>query len=65
MIVCAGDSRKGYAKIKINNTLASVTETTLSGNQGYIVINQSIKSGDKISITPQGGSSNNMFWFVV
>lgn len=65
MIVAAADSRAGDARIKINNTLADVTETTLSGDRlGYITINQKINSGDRISITPIGGESNNLFWFI-
>ena len=68
MVIITSDSRVGYSQMKINDVSANITETTMSSavqHCGYITINQSLHRGDVIKITPKGGSSNNMYWFMV
>ena len=54
--------------VKINNNVIDATKVPLtneSPTKGYIIIDQKISKGDKVSLTSTNGTSNNMYWFIV
>lgn len=63
VFVCTSDIRTGYLRLKINDVLASVTETTLISSAvanrpaGIVTINQKIHARDKISVKSIGGGA--------
>ena len=68
MVIVTADSRVGRTRMKINGAEADISEITISSateHCGYITINQSLHKGDVITISPIGGTTNNMYWFMV
>ena len=63
VFVCTNDIRTGYLRLKINDILASVTETTLISSAGanrpagIVTINQKIHAGDTVSVQSIGGGA--------